>query len=59
MPDEPESSDDDGMSDSPLSDVGEVLQGKGKGKAHGKTVGSKAKTQPGGVSDAWRIYLAS
>ena len=63
MPDEPDSSEDNGMSDSSLSDVGKVLQGKGKdkgkGKTHRKTVRSKAKTQPNGVSDAWHIYLAS
>jgi hypothetical protein len=59
LPDKPDSSEDDGMSDSPLSDAGEVLQGKGKSWGMMKKAKSKGSTHPGQLSDARRIYLAS
>jgi hypothetical protein len=59
LPDEPDSSEDDGMSDLSLSDAGEVLQGKGKSRVMTKKAKSKGSTHPGQLSDAHRIYLAS
>jgi hypothetical protein len=59
LPDEPDSSGDDGMSDSSFSDAGEVLQGKGKSWGMTKKAKSKSSTHPGQLLDARHIYLAS
>jgi hypothetical protein len=59
MPDEPESSDADAMSDSSLSDACDVIQGKAKGRAPTRKTESKSRTQPRHLSDAHHIYLAS
>jgi hypothetical protein len=59
LPDEPDSSEDDGMSDSSISDAGEVLQGKGKSWGMTKKAKSKGSAHPGQLSDAHCIYLAS
>jgi hypothetical protein len=47
------------MSDSSLSDAGEVLQGKGKSRVMTKKAKSKGSAHPRQLSDAHRIYLAS
>jgi hypothetical protein len=59
LPDKPDSSEDDGMSNLSLSDAGEVLQGKGKSWGMTKKAKSKGSAHPGQLSDARRIYLAS
>jgi hypothetical protein len=59
MPDEPESSDADVMSDSSLSDASDVILGKAKGRALTRKTESKSRTQPGHLLDAHHIYLAS
>jgi hypothetical protein len=59
LPNKPDSSEDDGMSDLSLSDAGKVLQGKGKSWGMTKKAKSKGSAHPRQLLDARRIYLAS